>query len=51
MTLNTVVGLGVFAGALAVTIFLTLWCRRIIELVHAKKPKTLRELQQELKDG
>ena len=37
MKVDVIVGLAVIAGSLSAIIFLTLWCRRIIENLHSKR--------------
>jgi len=44
---DVIVGLAVIAGSLGAIIFLTLWCRRIIENLHSKRSKQPQKISEE----
>ncbi len=48
MTLDILIGIILTGLALVTVIFLTLWSRRIIERIHARKPGSLREIQRDI---
>ena len=47
MKTDVIVGLVVIAGSLGAIIFLTLWCRRIIENLHSKRSKQPQKISEE----
>jgi len=48
MTFDIIVGIILTAVSLCVIVFLVLWSRHIIERIHSKPPRTLREIKQEI---
>jgi len=44
---DVIAGLAVIAGSLGAIIFLTLWCRRIIEKLHSKCSKQPQKISEE----
>lgn len=48
MTFDLIAGVSLTALALGVVIGLTFWSRRIIEGIHSKRPKTLRQIEREI---
>ena len=48
MTFDIIVGVILIVLALSIVVFLTLWSWRIIEHIHSRSPKTLREIKQEI---
>ena len=47
MKVDVIVGLAVIVGSLGAIIFLTLWCRRIIENLHSKCSKESQKISEE----
>ncbi len=51
MTWDIILGIALTIFALGAVVFLTLWCRRIIEQIHAHRPGSLRHIQKDILDG
>ncbi len=51
MTFDLIAGVALTIFALGAVIILTFWSRRIIERIHSKPPKTLRQIRRERQDG
>ena len=51
MHTTTLFGVELLTVTLGLVIGLTFWCRHIIETIHKRKLRSLREIQRELKHG
>ena len=51
MSLDSLIGAILTIAALVGVVLLTLWSRRIVERIHALRPGSLRDIQQELNNG
>lgn len=51
MQTTTLFGVELLFAALAAVIGLVYWSRHIIDSIHRRRLKSLREIQQELRDG
>ena len=51
MNLDIIIGVVLTVMALGAVVFLTLWSRHIIERIHARSPSSLREIQEDIRNG
>jgi hypothetical protein len=51
MDFDTTLGVIIIAGGVFFLTFVVLWSRRTIEMISKKKPRSIREILTELKNG